>query len=335
MTEAAHLPRSMKAVRIARPGGTEVLSIEERPVPEPKGGEVLIKVAAAGVNRADVLQREGLYPMPPGAPAEVPGLEASGVVVAVGPDVARWKVGDEVCALLIGEGYAEYVAVPAVQCMPVPQGVSLVEAAGLPETYCTVWANLFERGRLAAGEVALIQGGTSGIGATAIQLAKAFGATVIATAGSDEKCAACGRLGADLAINYRNQDFAEAVRAAYPGGVDVILDIVGGDYIPKEVALLRREGRLVFVAQMAGGRAEIDFYKVLLGHLTITGSTLRSRSVQEKARLCAALEAQAWPLFAQGRLKPSIDRTFALHEVARAHQLMESSAHIGKILLVP
>ncbi|WP_157158330.1 NAD(P)H-quinone oxidoreductase [Delftia sp. Cs1-4] len=325
----------MKAVRIARPGGTEVLSIEERPVPEPKGGEVLIKVAAAGVNRADVLQREGLYPMPPGAPAEVPGLEASGVVVAVGPDVARWKVGDEVCALLIGEGYAEYVAVPAVQCMPVPQGVSLVEAAGLPETYCTVWANLFERGRLAAGEVALIQGGTSGIGATAIQLAKAFGATVIATAGSDEKCAACGRLGADLAINYRNQDFAEAVRAAYPGGVDVILDIVGGDYIPKEVALLRREGRLVFVAQMAGGRAEIDFYKVLLGHLTITGSTLRSRSVQEKARLCAALEAQAWPLFAQGRLKPSIDRTFALHEVARAHQLMESSAHIGKILLVP
>jgi putative PIG3 family NAD(P)H quinone oxidoreductase len=272
--------------------------------------------------------------MPPGAPEDVPGLEVSGVIEAVGSGVDRWKEGDAVCALLIGRGYAQYAIAPAVQCLPVPAGVSLEEAAALPETYCTVWANLFERGRLASGEAVLIQGGTSGIGVAAIQLAKAFGATVIATAGSDEKCEACRRLGADLAINYRREDFHATIRA-FCGGVDVILDIVGGDYIPREVDLLRREGRLVFVAQVAGGRSEIDFYKVLLGHLTITGSTLRSRSIDEKGRLCAELERRVWPLFGQGRLSPMVHRSYPLEAAADAHRLMESSKHIGKILLTP
>jgi NADPH2:quinone reductase len=311
------LPSRMRAIVIERPGGTDVLrAVDDWPVPQPAVGEVLIKVAAAGVNRADVMQREGVYPMPPGAPADIPGLE-----------------GDLVCALLIGRGYSEYAIAPAVQCLPVPEGVTVVEAAGLPETYCTVWANLFERGRLAPGETALIQGGTSGIGVAAIQLAKAFGARVLATAGSDEKCAACLRLGADVAINYRKEDFHAVARES--GGVDVILDIVGGDYIPREVDLLKREGRLVFVAQVAGGRAEIDFYKVLLGHLTITGSTLRSRSVQEKGRLCGELERNVWPRFAHRKLDPVIHRTFPLEAAADAHRLMESSSHIGKLLLVP
>lgn len=324
----------MRAVVIDRPGGPEVLrAVDDWPVPLPSDGEVLIKVAAAGVNRADVMQREGVYPMPPGAPADIPGLEVAGEVVAVGPGAGRWKTGDPVCALLIGRGYSEYAVAPAVQCLPVPEGVTVVEAAGLPETYCTVWANLFERGRLAAGETALIQGGTSGIGVAAIQLAKAFGARVLATAGSEEKCAACRRLGADVAINYRTQDFQAVAREI--GGVDVVLDIVGGDYIPREVDLLRREGRLVFVAQAAVGRAEVDFYKVLLGHLTITGSTLRSRSVQEKGRLCGELERNVWPRFAQRKLDPVIHRTFPLEAAADAHRLMESSSHIGKLLLVP
>ena len=328
------LPARMRAVLIDRPGGPEVLrAVDDWPVPHPSEGEVLIKVAAAGVNRADVMQREGVYPMPPGAPADIPGLEVAGEIVAVGPGAGRWKAGDRVCALLIGRGYSEYAVAPAVQCLPVPEGVTVVEAAGLPETYCTVWANLFERGRLAAGETALVQGGTSGIGVAAIQLAKAFGARVLATAGSEEKCAACRRLGADVAINYRTQDFHAVAREM--GGVDVILDIVGGDYLPREVDLLRREGRLVFVAQAAGGRAEIDFYKVLLGHLTITGSTLRSRSVQEKGRLCGELERKVWPRFAHRMLDPVIHRTFPLEAAADAHRLMESSSHIGKLLLVP
>jgi putative PIG3 family NAD(P)H quinone oxidoreductase len=328
------LPSRMRAIVIERPGGADVLrAVDDWPVPQPAVGEVLIKVAAAGVNRADVMQREGVYPMPPGAPADIPGLEVAGQVVAVGPGAGRWKTGDLVCALLIGRGYSEYAIAPAAQCLPVPEGVTVVEAAGLPETYCTVWANLFERGRLAPGETALIQGGTSGIGVAAIQLAKAFGARVLATAGSDEKCAACLGLGADVAINYRKEDFHAVAREL--GGVDVILDIVGGDYIPREVDLLKREGRLVFVAQVAGGRAEIDFYKVLLGHLTITGSTLRSRSVQEKGRLCGELERNVWPRFAQRKLDPVIHRTFPLEAAGDAHRLMESSSHIGKLLLVP
>jgi NADPH:quinone reductase len=330
-----HVPRHMRAVVIDRPCGPEVLrTATEWPVPVPGSGEVLIKVEAAGVNRADVMQREGVYPMSPGTPEDIPGLEVSGVVQAVGPGVDRWKLGDPVCALLIGRGYAEYAIAPAVQCLPVPAGVSLAEAAALPETYCTVWTNLFERGRLARDETVLIQGGTSGIGVAAVQLAKAFGAIVLATAGSDEKCEVCRRLGADRAINYRREDFHAATRA-FCGGVDVILDIVGGDYIPREVDLLKREGRLVFVAQAAGGRAEIDFYKVLLGHLSITGSTLRSRSVEEKGRLCAELERRVWPLFEQGRLSPMVHRTYPLEAAADAHRLMESSKHIGKILLTP
>jgi NADPH2:quinone reductase len=280
------------------------------------------------------MQRQGTYPMPPGASVEVPGLEVSGEIVAVGLEVTRRRVGDRVCALLIGGGYAEYVVAPEVQCMPVPVGVSLTEAAALPETWCTVWANLVERGRLAAGELVLIQGGTSGIGVAAIQLAKAMGARVIATAGSDEKCAACMRLGADRAIQYRREDFEEVIRREF-GTVDVILDIVGGDYIPREIDLLRREGRLLLVALPAGGEARVDFYKVLRGHLTITGSTLRSRSAEEKGRLCAELKCRAWPLFAERRLLPMVDRTFPLEAAAEAHRFMDASLHIGKILLVP
>jgi NADPH2:quinone reductase len=329
------LPMRMRAVVIDRPGGREVLRhVDDWPVPSPGPDEVLIKVAAAGVNRADVMQREGVYPMAPGTPTDIPGLEVSGEVVALGEGTGRWRIGDRVCALLIGRGYAEYAVAPAVQCLPIPDGVSLVDAGGLPETYCTVWTNLFERGRLAPGETVLIQGGTSGIGVAAIQLAKAFGAQVLATAGSDEKCKVCLRLGADRAINYRSEDFAAATRS-FCGSVDVILDIVGGDYIARELDLLKREGRLVFVALAAGGRAEVDFYKVLIGHLTVTGSTLRSRSVVEKGRICTELERAVWPRFGPNRLQAMIDRTFPLEAAADAHQLMESSRHIGKLLLIP
>lgn len=328
------LPTHMRAIVIDRAGGPEVLRLaRDWPVPRPGPGEVLIRVAGAGVNRADVMQRQGVYPMPPGAPHDVPGLEVAGEIVATGPGAGRWKPGDRVCALLIGRGYAEYAVAPEVQCLPAPEGMDLSHAAALPETYCTVWTNLFERGRLSAGETALIQGGTSGIGVAAIQLAKAFGATVLATAGSDEKCEACRRLGADVAINYRKEDFHAVARER--GGVDVILDIVGGDYIPREVDLLKREGRLVFVAQVQGGRADIDFHKVLIGHLTISGSTLRSRSVEEKGRLCAELRQRVWPLFQQRRLDPVVYRTFPLEAAAEAHRLLESSTHIGKLVLVP
>jgi NADPH2:quinone reductase len=334
---AMTVPNAMRAVTIREPGGAEVLTLNEKyPVPRPGNGEVLIRMAAAGVNRADVMQRQGVYPMPPGAPVDVPGLEVSGVIVASGGGVARWKIGDEVCALLIGNGYSEYVVAPAQQCMPVPAGVSLVHAGGLPETYCTVWTNLFERGRLAAGETVLIQGGTSGIGVAAIQLAKAFGARVLATAGSAEKCRACQELGADRAIDYRREDFHAVAKDFTRGaGVDVILDIVAGSYIPRELDLLKREGRLVFVAQVGGSRVEADFHQVLIKHLTVTGSTLRSRTVEQKGRLCAALEKEVWPLFARKELSPMIYRTFPLSAAADAHRLMESSAHIGKILLTP
>jgi NADPH:quinone reductase len=331
----ANIPATQTVIEIKMPGGPEVLVPATRPVPEPKAGEVLIRIAAAGVNRADCLQRMGRYPMPPGAP-DIPGLECSGTVVKVGEGVSQWRAGDQVCALMIGDGYGEYAAAPAVQCLPVPPGVGLIDAGGLPETFCTVWTNVFERIHLKAGEVFLQQGGSSGIGITAIQLAKAFGATVLATAGSDEKCAACRDYGADVAINYRTQDFVQIGKEFTNGrGVDAIFDMVGGDYIPRELDLLAHEGRLCFVALMRGTRVEADFGVIQRKHLTITGSTLRTRTVAQKAAIVAALRENVWPLWAQGKLRTCTYETFPLTEAAEAHRLMESSRHIGKILLVP
>jgi NADPH2:quinone reductase len=330
----ANIPVSQTVIEIKSPGGPEMLVPATRPVPEPNPGEVLIRIAAAGVNRADCLQRMGRYPMPPGAP-DIPGLECSGTVVKLGDGVSNWRVGDRVCALMIGDGYGEYAAVPAVQCLPVPEGISLVDAGGLPETFCTVWTNVFERMHLQAGEVFLVQGGSSGIGVTAIQLAKAFGAKALATAGSDEKCRACLDYGADVAINYRTQDFVQIAKEFTNGrGVDAILDMVGGDYIPRQLDLLAREGRLCFVALMHGSKVETDFGLIQRKHLTVTGSTLRSRSVAEKAAIVAALRERVWPLWAIGKLRPFTYKQFPLAEAAAAHRLMESSRHIGKILLV-
>jgi NADPH2:quinone reductase len=331
----ANIPATQTVIEIKAPGGPEALVPATRPVPEPKAGEVLIRIAAAGVNRADCLQRMGRYPMPPGAP-DIPGLECSGTVVKTGDGVSEWRVGDQVCALMIGDGYGEYAAVPAVQCLPVPQGVSLVDAGGLLETFCTVWTNVFERMRLQGGEVFLVQGGSSGIGVTAIQLAKAFGAKVLATAGSDEKCRACADYGADVAINYHTQDFVQIGKEFTGGrGVDAILDMVGGDYIPRQLDLLAHEGRLCFVALMGGSKVETDFGLIQRKHLTVTGSTLRSRTVAQKAAIIAALKEKAWPLWAAGKLRPFTYRQFPLTDAAEAHRLMESSRHIGKILLVP
>src|SRR6516162_292363 len=294
----ANIPATQTVVEIKGPGGPEVLIPATRPVPEPKPGEVLIRIAAAGVNRADCLQRMGRYPMRPAA-SDIPGLESSGTVVKTGDGVSAWRLGDQVCALMIGDGYGEYAAVPAVQCLPVPAGVSLTDAGGLPETFCTVWTNVFERMRLRAGEVFLVQGGSSGIGVTAIQLAKAFGAKVLATAGSDEKCQACRDFGADVAINYKTHDFVQVGKDFTNGrGVDAILDMVGGDYIPRQLDLLAHEGRLCFVALMQGSRVETDFGLIQRKHLTVTGSTLRSRSVEQKAAIIAALREKVWPLWA-------------------------------------
>ena len=331
----ANIPATQTVIEISKPGGPEVLVPATRPVPEPKPGEVLIRIASAGINRADCLQRMGRYPMPPGAP-DIPGLECAGTIVKLGPDVTEWKNGDQVCALMIGDGYGEYAAVPAVQCLPVPTGVSMIDAGGLPETFCTVWTNVFERMHLQSGETFLIQGGSSGIGVTSIQLAKAFGCKVLATAGSDEKCQACRDFGADVAINYRTQDFVAVGKQATDGrGVDAILDMVGGDYIPREIELLAREGRLCFVALMAGTKVEADFGAIQRKHLTVTGSTLRSRSIPEKASIVAALRQKVWPLWAAGKLRPFTYRQFPLREAAEAHRLMKSSQHIGKIVLVP
>ncbi|HEV2301854.1 MAG TPA: NAD(P)H-quinone oxidoreductase [Stellaceae bacterium] len=331
----ANIPATQTVIEIRAPGGPEMLVPATRPVPEPKAGEVLIRIAAGGVNRADCLQRMGRYPMPPGAP-DIPGLECSGTIVKLGEGVGEWRAGDQVCALMIGDGYGEYAAVPAVQCLPVPAGVDVVDAGGLPETFCTVWTNVFERLRLEPGETFLVQGGTSGIGITAIQLAKAFGAKVLATAGSDEKCAACRDYGADLAVNYKTEDFVAAGKEFTNGrGVDVILDMVGGDYIPRQLDLLAHEGRLGFVAMMRGAKVETDYGLIQRKHLTVTGSTLRSRSVAEKAAIVAALRTRVWPLWAQGKLRPFTFQKFPLAQAAEAHRLMESSRHIGKILLVP
>jgi NADPH2:quinone reductase len=327
------IPDTMTAIGIAAPGGPEALKPETRPVPKPGNGEILVKVKAAGVNRPDVMQRQGRYPPPPGAP-DIPGLEIAGEIVALGQGGTRHKLGDRVCALVPGGGYAEYCAVHETNALPIPDGVSFVEAAGIPETYFTVWTNVFERGGLRAGETFLVHGGTSGIGTTAIMLAKAFGATVMATAGSDEKCAACKKLGADHAFNYRTQDFvAETLTATAGKGVDLILDMVGGDYAARNHDAAAVGGRIVQIAVQAGPKATVDLSRIMLKRLTHTGSTLRARPVADKALIAEALSRNVWPLLAQGRCKPVVHATFPLAEAAKAHALMETSQHIGKIVL--
>jgi len=323
----------MCAIEISAPGGPEVLRVTQRPVPIPAANEVLIEVAAAGVNRPDVLQRKGGYPPPPGA-SDIPGLEVAGTIVAAGAGANTWKTGDRVCALVTGGGYAEYVVAPAPQCLPIPRGLTLVEAAGLPETFFTVWVNVFERAGLKGSETLLIQGGSSGIGVTAIQMARAFGHRVFVTAGSAEKCTACEKLGASRAINYRTEDFVAVAKELTGGkGVDVILDMVGGDYVPRELACLADDGRLSLIAFLGGTRATIDMTDILRRRLTITGSTLRARSVDVKGAIAQSLEQKVWPLIEAGRIKPVIYRTFRLEEASAAHALMESSAHVGKIIL--
>jgi len=323
----------MTVVEIVRSGPPEVLVPASRPVPVPADGEVLIKVAAAGVNRPDVMQREGGYPVPPGA-SDIPGLELAGTVAAVGPGVVGWTIGDPVCALVAGGGYAEYATAPAPQCLPVPRGLDLISAGALPETFFTVWSNVYDRGRLAPGETLLVHGGSSGIGTTAIQMAKALGARVLVTAGSAEKCAACERLGADRAINYRTEDFVQVVSDVTDGrGVDVVLDMVGGDYTPRNIECLAVDGRLVQIALLRGARAEISLWKVMRRRLTITGSTLRPRSIDDKAAIARQLRTNIWPLLEQGRIAPVIHATFPLAAAADAHRLMEAGTHIGKIVL--
>ena len=327
------IPARMTAIEIAGAGGPEVLRAVERPVPRPAAGEVLVQVEGAGVNRPDVMQRLGKYPPPPGA-SDIPGLEIAGTILFVSSNGGRWHVGDRVCALVAGGGYAEYCAVPAVQCLPIPDGMDGVTAAAIPEAFFTVWTNLFQRGALRAGERVLIHGGTSGIGTTAIQLARVFDAVVFATAGSEEKCDACRRLGAALAINYRREDFAEVVRTATAGaGVDVVLDIIGGEYFERNVESLALNGRLVQIGLLGGTRATVDLTRILHRRLTITGSTLRARTIEEKGALARELEANVWPLLDGGRVAPIIDSTFPLTEAAEAHRRMESGRHIGKIVL--
>ncbi len=323
------LPAEMDAVEISEPGGPEVLRPVRRPVPEPGAGEVLIRIAWAGVNRPDALQRAGVYDPPPDA-SDLPGLECSGTIVAAG-EGAQHRVGESVCALLPGGGYAQYAVAPAAHCLAVPEGLTLQAAACLPETYFTVWSNVIERGRLDGGEVFLVHGGSSGIGTTAIQLAQAWGARVFATAGTAEKCRACEDLGAERAINYREEDFVAAMKEA--GGADLILDMVGGDYIPRNLACLRTEGRLVMIAFLGGAKAEVNFAPVMVKRLTVTGSTLRPQSVQAKARIAAGLAEHVWPLIESGRIGPILDSHFALASAAKAHARMERSDHIGKIVL--
>src|SRR2546422_998619 len=332
-SKVAGAPMTMRAIEISQPGGPEVLKLVERPVPQPKAHEILVKVAAAGVNRPDVLQRSGNYPVPPDA-SDLPGLEVAGEVAAKGSAATLWKIGDQLCALVHGGGYAEYCTVPEVQALPVPKGLSLIEAASLPETCFTVWGNVYDRAKLAPGESLLVQGGTSGIGVTAIQMAAATGNRVFATAGSDEKCAACVRLGAEKAFNYRAQDFAAEVLAATAGkGVNVILDMVGGDYVPRELKCLAEEGRLVFIAYLRGPKTELNIDAVMRKRLTITGSTLPPRSGEFKGYIARNLREKIWPRIEAGKIKPVIYKTFPLAHAAEAHQLMESSQHIGKLVL--
>ncbi len=325
--------KTMRVVEISTPGGVEALAIGTRMTPVPRAGEVLIKVAAAGINRADVMQRKGQYPPPPGA-SDLLGLEVSGTVVETASDVSEVSVGDEVCALLAGGGYAEYCTAPASSCLPIPDGMSVVDAAALPETFFTVWTNVFMRGKLRRGERFLMHGGSSGIGSTAIQLAKAFGAQVVVTAGSDEKCQACIDIGADHAINYRTADFVEEVKSWTDGkGVDLILDIVSGEYVAKNIKCLAVDGRLVIIATQGGIRAQINVLPIMTKRLTVTGSTLRPRTVGQKAEIADELRRHAWPLLDEGRIKPIIDSKFTMDRVREAHERIDSGSHIGKILL--
>ncbi len=327
------LPETMTAIAIAEPGGPLVLKPQARPVPQPQAGEILIRVRAAGVNRPDVLQRQGAYPPPPGA-SDLPGLEAAGEVVALGEGALRFRIGDAVAALTAGGGYAEYVAVHETNALPVPAGFTFTEAAALPETLFTVWHNVFQRGGLAAGESFLVHGGSSGIGTTAIQLASAFGARVFATAGSVAKCEACVRLGAVRAINYRDEDFVRVIKDETNGnGVDVILDMVGGDYVSRNYAAAAMDGRVVQIATLGGAKAEADIARLMVKRLTHTGSTLRPRSVEFKARIAAELEQKVWPLLADRKIAPAMDTIFPLKDAWRAHERMEEGDHIGKIVL--
>lgn len=321
----------MKCIVITEAGGPDVLQLQEREKPAPSKKQVLIKVKAAGVNRPDTFQRKGNYPAPAGASPDIPGLEVAGTVDACGAGAARWKIGDAVCALLGGGGYAEYAVVQEDHCLSLPQGWDYIAGASLPETVFTVWHNVFQRGRLMPGEHLLVHGGSSGIGITAIQLAKAFGASVTITAGSEEKCRACADLGADRTINYKTQDFASALKGE---GVDVILDMVGGDYIPKNLGLLKEDGRLVFINAMKGGKAEWNALDIMRRRLTITGSTLRARDATFKAALAGAVFQNVWPVIESGQFRPVIFKTFPLAEAGKAHELMETSQHIGKIILV-
>lgn len=327
------LPKRMTVIEIQEPGGPEVLKAEPRPVPNPGPGEILVKVAAAGVNRPDVMQRMGLYPPPPGA-TDIPGLEIAGTVVARGDGVSRWKETDPVMALVVGGGYAEYCVAHESHALPLPAGLTPIEGAAIPETFFTVWYNMFERGRLAAGETVLIHGGSSGIGTTAIQLAKAFGARVVTTAGSPEKCAACSKLGADVAINYKIEDFVAATKKATANhGADVVIDLIGGDYVDRNYEAAAVEGRIVQIAVQSSPRATVDLRRLMFKRLTHTGSTLRARSVADKGAIARAVEAKVLPLIAAGRVKPVIDYTFQLRDAAAAHARMEAGHHVGKIVL--
>ena len=328
------LPSRMSAIAIKAPGGPEMLVVEERPVPAPRAGEILVRVAAAGVNRPDVMQRQGKYPPPRGAP-DIPGLEIAGEVVALGEGATKWKIGGKVMALVIGGGYAQFCTAHESHALPVPQNLSMAEAAAIPETFFTVWHNVFVRGDLKPGEAFLVHGGSSGIGTTAIQLAKAFGARVITTAGSAEKCAACIKLGADIAINYKSEDFVAATKAATGDkGADVILDMVGGDYIERNYEAACVEGRIVQIAFQGSPKAEVNFQRLMLKRLHHTGSTLRARAVPDKAAIAQAIGEKVLPLIASGRVKPVMDSTFPLAQAAAAHARIEASAHIGKIVLI-
>jgi NADPH2:quinone reductase len=330
----SELPPHIHIIEITAPGGPEMLKPAQRPMPKPAAGEVLIKVEAAGVNRPDVAQRKGEYPPPAGA-SDIPGLEIAGTVAALGAGVKQWKLGDKICALVTGGGYADYCPAPEAQCLPVPKGLSMVEAAALPETYFTVWTNLMQRGGMKKGESVLIHGGSSGIGTTAIQIAKLFGAgQIFATAGSADKCQACVRLGATRAIDYKREDFVKVVKEETKNrGVDLILDMVCGPYVPRNLACLAVEGRVVVIALLGGNMSEVNFGALMMKRQTITGSTLRARSVEQKALIAEPLRREVWPLLEAGKLKPVIYKTFPLKEAAAAHALMESSEHIGKIVL--
>jgi NADPH2:quinone reductase len=334
MSPSETLPQTMTVIEISKPGGPEVLIPAQRPTPTPGARDILIKVSAAGVNRPDAIQRAGNYPPPPGA-TDLPGLEVAGTVATIGADVSEFSIGDEVCALTPGGGYAEYCLAPAGHCLPIPSGFTMVQAAGVPETYFTVWHNVFHRGALAKGETFLVHGGSSGIGTTAIQLAKNAGARVITTAGSDEKCQFCETLGADKAINYRTEDWAAVIREfTEKKGVDLILDMVGARYMQKNINSLAMDGRIVVIGFLGGSKAEIDFSRVMVRRQTITGSTLRPQSDSAKSEIAAALKANVWPILDNGTVKPIIHQTFPLNKAADAHALMESSEHIGKIMLV-